>query len=285
MNASWSHFTQAPLYDEHLLLGGIFEGDDPLLATPVRYGDASGEADAFSHGCALCDLSGMTGILVSGPGADSFVAASCANDALAVGECAFGAVVTGDGSIASVPLVARTGDQEYLIWDASERGLMLQPWLGFLRDIEQDGFRPFGEVEVEDVSDALVPLLLWGPDARAVLADYVSDVSVLPAPGCIRNVRLDRIECLVAAPSNPRYHCMLVLAPPAAARALWRSFLSFTQVNPVGTFSLAAHATQELPWMEAVLASDRLELALDQLLDWGLARTEGGYVGHRALLG
>ena len=90
MNASWSHFTQAPLYDEHLLLGGIFEGDDPLLATPVRYGDASGEADAFSHGCALCDLSGMTGILVSGPGADSFVAASARTMLLRWGSAPLG---------------------------------------------------------------------------------------------------------------------------------------------------------------------------------------------------
>lgn len=285
MNASWSHFTQAPLYDEHLMLGGIFEGDDPLLATPIRYGDASGEAEAFSEGCALCDLSGMTGILVSGAGADAFVAASCACRELEVGECRFGAVVTGDGSLASVPLVARTGANEYLVWDASERGLMLQPWLSFLSDIEQDGFHPFGDVSVEDVSDALVPLLLWGPDARNVLADYVAEPALLPKAGQIRNVRLDRIECLVAAPSNPQHHCMLVLAPPAAARALWRSFLSFTQVNPVGIASLATRATTELPWMEAVLGSDRLELALEQLLSWELARVEGGYVGHRALLG
>ena len=284
MNASWSHFTEAPLYDEHLLLGGIFEGEDPLLATPIRYGDASGEHEAFAEGCALCDLSGMTGILVSGPGSDAFVTASCACEALAVGECGFGAVVTGDGSLASVPLIARTGEREYLIWDASERGLMLQPWLGFLRDIEQDGFKPFGEVSIEDVSDALVPLLLWGPKAREVLSDYVTDASPLPAAGCIRNVRLDRIECLVAAPSGPRHDCLLVMTPPAAARALWRSFLSFTQVSPVGSASLALRATSELPWMDAVLGAERLELALEQLLAWRRARPEGGFVGHRALL-
>lgn len=285
MNASWSTLAESPLYAEHLLLGASFDEEEPLLAAPPHYGDPALERASFAEGCALSDLSGMTGILVSGQGADTFVAAACAQQALAVGECAFGAVVTGDGSIASVPLVARTGDAEYLVWDASERGLMLHPWLHFLSDIEQNGYRPFGSVAVEDASDALVPLLLWGPHAQTVLADYVPSADALPPQGHIANVRLDRIECLVANLPKTSELCYLVLVPPAAARVLWRSFLSFAVVEPVGTVSLGLQLRDTLPWMAAVLGEEsRLELALEQLVAWELAREEGGFVGERALL-
>lgn len=283
MSISWSSFSEAPLYNEHLLLGATFGDEDALLAAPLHYGHPQSESVAFEQSCALCDLSGMTCVLVSGQGAEAFVAASCANGHLEVGECAFGAVVSGDGSTTSIPLVARTGDNEYLICDVLERGLMLQPWLSFLADIEQNGFKPFGNVSIQDESDSLLPLLLWGPQAGAILADYVSDANDLPQAGKVTNVRLDKIECLVARPSHVTQPCYLVLAPPKMARVLWRSFLSFAAVEPVGTTQLAAQAKADLPWMTRALPSDRLELTLQQLLEWKLARESGGFVGARAL--
>ena len=285
MGPTWTEINEAPLYDEHLLLGGAFLDDDAWLATPHHYGDMRGEETAFGEGCALSDLSGMTNMLVSGEGADAFVSAACANQPLAIGECSFGAVITGDGSLASIPLVARTGDTEYLVCDPSVRGMALQPWLGFLVDIEQEGFRPFGTVTVEDESDALVPLLLWGPQATAVLADYVPSLDVLPQPGRIASVRLDRIATLIAHVPGVDEPCYLLLVPPTAARVMWRSLLSFLSVSPVGASPLAGQVRSVFPWMEAVLSEERLEIALHQLLEWELARPEGGYVGARALQG
>lgn len=281
--SSWNELSESPLYHEHMLLGALFEDDEPLLATPLHYGHPANEGDAFGEGCALSDLTGMTAILVSGEGSDAFVSAACACSAIAVGECTFGAVVTGDGSIASVPLVARTGDAEYLIWDPSTRGMMLHPWLNFLSEIEQEGFRPFGSVTVEDATDSLVPLLLWGAQAPAILSDYVSSIEALPHPGHIRDVRLDKIECLVASLPHVSEPCLLVMVPPAYARILWRSFLSFASVEPVGTAALTNQAKDNLPWADAVLAGERLELELEQLVAWELARSEGGFVGARAL--
>lgn len=285
MGPTWTEISDAPLYDEHLLLGGAFLDDEAWLAMPHHYGDMAEETEAFGTGCALCDLSGMTNMLISGEGADAFVSAACANQSLAVGECSFGAVVTGDGSLASIPLVARTGDAEYLVCDPSARGMTLQPWLGFLVEIEQGGFRPFDSVTVEDESDALVPLLLWGPQATAVLADYVPSLESLPEPGRIASVRLDRIATIVAHVPNVDEPCYLLLVPPMAARVMWRSLLSFVSVSPVGASPLAGHARSTFPWMEPVLSSERLELALRELVEWELARPDGGYVGARALEG
>lgn len=283
MSISWSSVSEAPLYDEHLLLGATFGDDEALLAAPLHYGHPESEASAFAEGCAISDLSGMTCVVVSGESAPAFVAASCAMAELAVGECSFGAVISGDGSTTSVPLVARTGDYEYLICDASERGLMLHPWLSFLSEIEQEGFRPFAGISIQDESDSLIPLLLWGPMATSVLADYVTSIDELPQPGSIANVRLDKIECLVAHPVRTEHPCYLVLTPPRMARVLWRSFLSFAAVEPVGITRLSSQAACDFPWVETVLAPDRLELSLEQLLAWELARSDGGFVGARAL--
>lgn len=281
MTTPWTRVSDSPLYEEHLLLGGSFEDDEPFLATPVSYGAAS--ADAQREGCALADLSGMTMLLVSGEASGAFVSAACAGRALAVGEAAFSAVLTGDGSMAGAPLIARTGDTEYLICDPLERGLMLLPWLSFLAAIEQDGFRPYEGVSVEDVSDSLVPMLAWGPRAPVVLGDYVASLEALPGPGQVRNVRLDRIECLAVRPEVDDDPCYLLLVPPAAARALWRSLLSFPVVEPVGTRRLVRLAGVGLPWFDALRSDERVPLGLAELVGHGLARSTEGFVGARAL--
>ena len=61
----------------------------------------------------------------------------------------------------------------------------------------------------------------------------------------------------MAAPPMGDEPCYLVLVPPRAARVLWRSFLSFKVVNPVGSASLANRACDPLPWMEDVLGEER----------------------------
>lgn len=273
---------QSPLYAEHVLLGATFDEDGHLDA-PVHYGSPDEELEAFGSGCALGDLSGMTVVLVSGEGCDALVSAACACDALSVGECSFGAVVTGDGSLASVPLVARTGDAEYLICDISSRGLTLHPWLSFLSDIEQQGFRPFETAKVENVSDALVPLVLWGPEGSAVLGDYVKTLDDLPAAGHVANVHLDKIGCLAIGVPRVEGTCYLLLVPPAAARVLWRSFLSFVTVSPAGTHALTRQLCEALPWAEQLRSAEKLEPTLRDLLVWEVARKDGGFVGARAL--
>lgn len=283
MTTTWTRVSDAPLYEEHLLLGGTFAQDEPFLATPVSYGGEAAAPVGEREGCVLADLSGMAMLLASGASCEDFVAASCAGRALAVGEVAFSAVLTGDGSLAGAPLVARTGDAEYLVCDPLERGLMLMPWLSFLASIEQDGFRPYEGVEVEDVSGALVPLLVWGPQAPAVLGDYVASLDDLPAASEVRNVRLDRIECLVLRPEVDDDPCYLLLVPPVAARALWRSLLSFPVVEPVGTERLACLAGAGLPWLDALRSDERAPLGLAALIAHGLARAADGFVGARAL--
>lgn len=278
----WTKVEDAPLYAEHLLLGATYDDDEPLIAAPHHYGEGD-DHSVVAKGCALADLSGMTALLVSGEGSTAFVEAACARRPLTVGSCAFTAVVTGDGAVAATPLLARTGDNEYLLCDPSERGLALLPWLQFLAAIEQDGYRPFGSVKVEDVSANLVPLALWGPEAPEVLSDYLSRDGLLPRPGHVHTVELDRVQCVALCPVMGEQPCYLLFVPPTFVRLFWRSLLSFLQVTPLGTDGLSRAVSQHLPWYAPVIGSEELSMDFAELIALRIARGEGGFVGARAL--
>ena len=283
MSIEWVKASEAPLYGEHLLLGGIYDEDEPLLAAPHHYGNVPDEPGAFGKGCALCDLSGMSITLVSGPGSDAFVSAVCAGAPHAIGECRCSALLSGDGALTATPLVMRTGDTEYLLCDPTERGMAILPWLQFVASIEQQGYRPYASVHVEDVSASLHPLLLWGPHASDVLSDYVSASEDLPRDARVDAVMLDRIHALVAVPDFDANPCYLILVPPAAARVFWRSLLSFPIVTPVGHAALTSKATGALPWARQALSQAQLSPDKRSLERWGLVRPDGGFIGARAL--
>jgi glycine cleavage system aminomethyltransferase T len=275
---------RSPLYEEHLLLGGTFDGGEGRrLLGPSSY--PSGEPDVVD-GSALVDLSGTPTILLSGDGAQQFAEATLAGRRLGVGEAEFEASLLGDGSMASVPLASRTGQQEYVVWDLTPRGETLFAWLGFVQGIESGGFRPYGGVSVEEVGERLVPLLLWGSTATAVLSDYARGGEDVPAPGGVGNLMLDgRIESLVASPRLGDEPAYLLLVPPAFARVMWRSLLSFPSVSPLGTTGLAARVDQALPWMPSLGVTDTLRLEAAELLSHGLVREEGGFIGARGIFG
>ena len=270
-----------PLYQEHLYLGASFrERTGSPLAMPEGY---AGEGAAFPDGAALSDLWGQRMRLMHGGPARDFCEAAFAGRKLAVGEARFQACLMGDGRLASVALAARTGDSEYLAIDPTPRGELLCAWLDFLQHVNQNGYEPYKGLEAEDVSQRLVPLLLWGSAARMVLSDYVQRKEDLPAPGHVRDCALDGIACLVLHVPDAGGDCYLVLAPPQRAVALWRSFLSFEVVSPVGYGRLSTHAKLMFPWLGEVSAPGRAAFTDQELRGWGLARTEGDFVGARAL--
>ena len=250
-----------PLYQEHLYLGASFrERTGSPLAMPEGY---AGEGAAFPDGAALSDLWGQRMRLMHGGPARDFCEAAFAGRKLAVGEARFQACLMGDGRLASVALAARTGDSEYLAIDPTPRGELLCAWLDFLQHVNQNGYEPYKGLEAEDVSQRLVPLLLWGSAARMVLSDYVQRKEDLPAPGHVRDCALDGIACLVLHVPDAGGDCYLVLA--------------------VGYGRLSAHARQAFPWLGELSAASPATFTDQQLRAWGLARAEGDFVGARAL--
>ncbi len=269
------------LYREHVLLGAEFAADEQTGVLGVRSYANEASPGHVREGAALLDLTGSCYLLVSGADAQAFAETALCGRRLAVGEVAWEACLTGDGALVSVPLVVRTGDSEYVIADSSERRQTLFSWLGFLAKIEQKGTRAFGNASVEDAHEMLVPLMLIGAQARSVLSDYVRVASELPRTGTVKSVRLDAISTVVARADAP-YDCYLVLAPPPSARPLWRSFLSFDAVAPMGT--RAAHElVRGLPWGSLLGSSDAIRATREQLFGWGLMREGDDFVGARGI--
>jgi len=271
------------LHDEHLLLGAVMGEGACGRSVPLSYPVVSAGERSFGEAL-LCDLTGHGSLLLSGASAPSFVSAAFAGRVLAVGEVAFEAVLTGDGAVVSIVLLARTGDAEYACWDLSGKGDALHAWLGFLARVEEGGVRAFPDLALEDAAEALVPLLLWGPEATNVLSDYLG-TQLPPAPGTIANRNLDAIGCLVATLPEVGECGYLVLVPPRYARVLWRSFLSFPVVTPMGRRELVFAVSGLFPQLggDAFVEGKRAVCPRDALVEAGLVRAEQTFVGARGL--
>ncbi len=272
------------LYHEHVLLGATFspssEGD------VMRAESYPGETGAHENGRAyLADLTGSTYKLLSGDSAQALMEAAFCGKKLKVGECAWECALTAEGAATSVALVARTGDNEYVLADPTQRGDVVSAWLGFLSSIEQNGYAPYVGTSIEDADGMLTPLLLAGDAARAVLSDYVGHVRDLPAPGEVRGLHLDKISAVVAGVPVPGQSLpvFLILVPPARAVTLWRSFLSFTETAPMGSAALVDAMRSLLPWGEELSVMDQVKPGGQKLAYWGLLREKTDFVGARGL--
>ncbi len=274
-----------PLEAEHLLLGALMGClEEEGMAVPLSYGNEAGEYSSLKDGCGLADLSGLYCARIGGAPAAAFAEAAFAGKKLDVGECAFEPAFMGDGRVCSIPLIARTGDEEYVLWDATASADMLCAWLSFLANIEQDGYRPYEGLELEDASESLVPLVLWGGPASAIIRDYVDADEKLPQEGHIKDVALDgHIPSLVASVRLDGKPCLLLLVDPHYAQIVWRSLLSFKTVTPTGQRALRTLATQSLPWLASLDEAMPHAMDADELSSAGLIRASHDFIGARAL--
>lgn len=280
MSMSDSSFTNgtSPLYTEHLMMGATFGPDGLVEHYAVDKSDASqGSVKTF-----LCDISHLTTLAMYEDVAQSFAETVFAGAKLNAGECAFEAVLTGDGSIASVPLLARTGMAEYVAFDFSPRSEVLEAWLDFVRGASQGGYAPYAELGMQEATGTHVVLALWGNMARQVLLDYAK-LESLPKPGFIASCHLDKIPCIIASPRIQNSTFFFVLVPPASSVVLWRSFLSFVEVEPVGVPSFIKVLGRALPWFDSLNQTDALRIPAEDLAKWGLVRNELDFVGARGI--
>ena len=234
--------------------------------------------------CALVDLSGISYTLVSGAVAQNFVEAVFAGKQLEVGETSFECALTGDGSLSSIGLLARSGQNEYVVVDASERSLILEEWFAVIASVEQNGVAPYAEVALEDATPLLTPLLLAGKKAKNVLLDYLGEQE-LPQDSSLCNLLLDQsIPALVANVSSKKIPAYLVMVPPVHTVILFRSLLSFEVVHPLGRKQLLEALKMYLPWFSELVSHTKVVIAKDKLEGWGLLRDSYDFIGARGEL-
>ena len=231
--------------------------------------------------CALVDLSGISYTLVSGAVAQNFVEAVFAGKQLEIGETSFECALTGDGSLSSIGLLARSGQNEYVVLDASERSLVLDEWLSIIASVEQNGVAPYAEVSLEDATPLLTPLLLAGKKTKKVLMDYLGE-QTLPEDSKLCNLMLDQtIPVLVANVSTKKVPAYLVMVPPVHTVILFRSLLSFETVHPLGHKQLIEGLKTYLPWFSELASNTKVVVVKDKLEGWGLLRASDDFIGAR----
>ena len=231
--------------------------------------------------CALVDLSGISYTLISGAVAQNFVEAVFAGKQLEVGETSFECALTGDGSLSSIGLLARSGQNEYVVLDASERSLVLEEWLSIIASVEQNGVAPYAEVSLEDATPLLTPLLLAGKMAKKVLMDYLGEQQYQDDSQLCNHMLDQTIPDLVANVSTKKVPAYLVMVPPVHTVILFRSLLSFEMVHPLGHKQLIEGLKSYLPWFSELATNTKVVLAKDKLEGWGLLRASADFIGAR----
>ena len=270
------------LSKEHMLLGGVM-AQRHRAQVAMQYHSASDEKNALLTSCGLTHLADMGMMLVSGTDAPSLIQAAVACNMPVVGSYAYGAVLSGDAALLSVPLVVRTGDTEFLLLDGSSRFELLYEWILWLVCVEQDGKALYAHASVSNESSSLVVFQLAGPRATAILSDYIAKDVQLPKRGCVNNLMLDSAMSIVVHSSLADQDCYTVLLPPAVAGTFWRSFLSFSEVEPVGYDALKSVERKQIPWSSALSHSDRISATRDMLVAWQICRDSDNFIGARAL--
>lgn len=275
------------LQAEHLALGAALE-ELRELQVVAQYQNLVAEQEVLDSGTALIDISWARLMLIQGTPLDNFAQAALTCEPLKVGEVRPSALLAGDGALINVDLAARTGDDELLLVDTSARFEVLDGWLDFLENIESEGVRPFANISHTEQTQSLACLQVCGSRAKELLSDYVADKNVLPKAGQVASLNLDKIACiLIGLPSGAQpvgeSANYLILVPAPYAAVLWRSFLSFSYVEPVGHKAWEAHESAQVPWHTYVQQTEPLMVPEKVLDSWHLLRQERNFVGARGL--
>lgn len=258
MNAAEALVDIFPLLCEHLALGAQFslQGESEALAEAELEAEIQSFVDADSQEelvplnvlsyptehvsqdestptAQLMDLSAQVYLLISGDDAVPFMDTVFAGKHLEPGECAWSPMLAQDGSLISSCFVVRAGSQDYVVLDFSPRQESSLAWLNFITtqlDLN---------VTITQAWPLLYPLSVEGSAAREVLSDYLERDEALPEAGQVKQINLDgtipTIIANMATTEDPHY---LLLVRPSRVRVLFRSLLSFQQINPRGSHYL-----------------------------------------------
>ncbi len=131
----------------------------------------TGAAHAF-----VVDVSVAGTLRISGADAEAFLRIVCASDLKAtakLGGLALTLVLNSEGEIIDLVFLMRTGDAEYLMLTNPTNTDEVCEWLSAHAAIEDDAGRVFSDVTVEDQSDAMAALMLFGAASTKIHDDLI----------------------------------------------------------------------------------------------------------------
>lgn len=263
---------RTPLYEEHLALGARmvpFAGWE----MPVQYAGIIEEHKAVRASAGIFDVCHMAEFRVFGFGALDFLQSMLTNDLSRIaelGSAQYTLMLDDEGGIIDDLIVYHSGDLEYLIIaNASNREVDFA-WL--------TEHAP-ADLELIDESDRTGLIALQGPAALDVLRNLAEDGFEAPERFHIGEALLDNsVPVLVARTGYTGEDGVEIVCSAAAAVAVWRLLLSFTEVTPCG---LGARDTLRLEMGYSLYGSD-MDRTVDPIsagLGWVCPKAKSGYIG------
>jgi len=159
---------------------------------PYDYGDAAAEYHAIRNDCALCDVSPMRKIRITGADAGAFldVLVTSPVSTLAAYRAQYVIFCNTDGSLKDDAIIYKFAAEDYLLLPSD---IDHTPYFNSLA--ESNGLH---DVSFDECTDRLAGLALQGPQAaNAAIAMGFTDIETL-APFEIQNMSVQGMEILVA---------------------------------------------------------------------------------------
>lgn len=150
----------------------------------------------------FCDISRLGKIHVSGASAPEFIRVMTTVEPWRVetpGQAARALVLNGEGEILDLIMIARTGEQEFLLIGNAEPAAELVEWLqAHAKLADNEGVLVFEDIEIQDSTAPVAALALYGPEAQMVLDELsAGDVSEELGDKSIALVTIGKLPVMV----------------------------------------------------------------------------------------
>ncbi len=241
-----------PAHDAHAARGAHFDDYGEWLR-PGWYAQADESPEAawtrevhlVRNGVGVFDGSPLGKIEVKGPDAVAFLNVIYANEVatLAVGRCRYGLMLNEGGGILDDGVLARLGDDHFLVGTTSAGAQRIDEWLRFWREASGTRYR----VALSPVTDAWATFAVTGPHARAVLGRLPLDMPLAADAFphmSMRTGMLGELPCRVARVSFTGELTFEVSVPAQAASRVFEQIVE-AGATPFGIEALMIMRTEK----------------------------------------
>lgn len=256
------------LHATHKALGATFT-EFAGYDMPVHYGSIKDEHHAVRNSVGLFDVSHMSNLWVSGPGAAAAIGAVCPFDpaGLEDGRGKYTVMLREDGTILDDLFVFRVGDKFHVVPNAG----MNQD---AVHHLSKHAASAGADVAIEDMTDTTAILALQGPHARAVLAAAMDDE--LPKFHRIVHAHIAGMHVGVSGTGYTGEKGVEIFAPADEVQAVWDALMAAGDGvgHPVRPIGLGARDTLRLEKGYCLAGNEfeggrtPLEAGIDFVIDW-----------------
>ncbi len=243
------------------------------------------------------DSSPIGKIRISGENASEFVRVMTTVEPWRLempGQFAVALVLNAEGDIIDLVMIARTGDQEYILFSSPETTDELVMWLQAHAEIvDGEGGAVFEDLGVEDVSSPIATIALYGPKAQMILDELSGkDVSETLGDKNLALFPIGQLQVMIVRwpflrahgwqmPLEAEGEVFEVYLPAQASEDFKQILLGFAEIDPESFEDYKARRRAAHTWFAPAEQAAYIKPESSGLR--ALLRSSSDYVGAKAL--